>query len=110
MAQTLTLSQLLQKVDIDLRKAIVLLKYLKSLLELDRSDINNSIYEKIFEIAVELVALNDILMPRMAARQLTHSNVPARTAKEYYLRNCFIRYWIALPDNLRIIFVGMLLQ
>ena len=68
------------------------MKDFKSLLELDHSDINNSIYEKIFEIAVELVVPSDILMPQMAARQLTHSNVPARTAKKYFLRNCFIRF------------------
>ena len=54
--------------NIDVRKAHVLMKYLKLFLKFDRSDINNFIYEKIFEIAVELVALNDILMPRMAAR------------------------------------------
>ena len=46
MAHISTLSQLLQKVDIDLRKAIVLVKDLKSLLEFDRSDISNFTCEK----------------------------------------------------------------
>ena len=89
MAQTSVLSQLLQKVDIDLRTAVECVKDLQSLMESWRDVSTNSTYDDIYQKAVDIVAPAEMCMPRIAKHQTMRNNTPAGTPKLYYLRNLY---------------------
>ena len=89
MAQTSVLSQLLQKVDIDLRTAVECVKDLQSLMESWRDVSTNSTYDDIYQKAVDIVAPAEVCMPRIAKHQTMRNNTPAGTPKLYYLRNLY---------------------
>ena len=89
MAQTSVLSQLLQKVDIDLRTAVECVEDLQSLMESWRDVNTNSTYDGIYQKAVDIVAPAEMCMPRIAKHQTMRNNTPAGTPKLYYLQNLY---------------------
>ena len=83
------LSQLLQKVDIDLRTAMDCVNNLQSLMKSCRDVRNNDIYDKIYEKAANLMSPEEISMPRIVKHQTMRSNVPGKSLKKYYLRDFY---------------------
>ena len=89
LAQTSILSQLLQKVDIDLRTAVDCVNNLKSLMKSCRDFSDNDTYNEIYQKAASMVSPEEISIPRIAKHQTMRSNAPALTSKEYNLRNLY---------------------
>ena len=89
MAHTSILSQLLQKVDIDLRTAVDCVNNLQSLMKSCRDVGNNDTYDEIYQKAADMVSPEEISMPRIVKHQTMRSNVPAESPKNYYLRNLY---------------------
>ena len=79
MAHKSILSQLLQKVRIDLRKAVGCVNNLKSLMKSCRDVSNNDIYVEIYQKAAEMVSSEEISIPRIVKHQTMRSNVPAES-------------------------------
>ena len=90
MANTSILSQLLQKVDIKLRRAVDCVNNLQSLMKSCRDVGNNDAYKEIYQKSAYMVSLEEISMPRIIVKQQTmRSNVPAKSPKSYYLRKLY---------------------
>ena len=89
MAHTSILSQLLQKVDIDLRTAVDCVSNLQALIKSCRDVSNNDIYDEIYQKAADMVSPEEISMTRIVKHQTMRSNVPAESPKNYYLRNLY---------------------
>ena len=89
MAHTSILSQLLQKVDIDLKTAVDCVNNLQSLMKSCRDVGNNDTYDKIYQKAADMVSPGEISMPRIVKHQTMSSNVPAESPKNYYLCNLY---------------------
>ena len=89
MAHTLILSQLLQKVDIDLRTAVDCVNNLQSLMKSCRDVSSNDTYNEIYQKAAGMVSHKEISMSRIVKHQTIRSNVPAESPKNYYLRNLY---------------------
>ena len=89
MAHTSILSQLLQKVDIDLRTAVDCVNNLQSLMKSCRDVSNNDTYDEVYQKAADMVSPEEISMPRIVKHQTMRTNVPAETPKNYYLRNLY---------------------
>ena len=89
MAHTSILSQLLQKVDIDLRTTVNCINnlqlHMKSCRDVSNNDTNDEIYYK----AADMVSPEEISMPRIVKHQTMRSDVPAESPKNYYLRNLY---------------------
>ena len=75
MAPTSILSQLLQKVDIDLRTAVDCVNNLQSLMKSCRDVSNNDSYDKIYQKAADMVTPEEISMPRIVKHQTMRNNV-----------------------------------
>ena len=88
-AHTSILSQLLQKVDIDLRTAVDCVNNLQSLMKSCRDVSNNDTYDEIFQKAADMVSPEEISMPRIVKHQTMRSNVPPELPKNYYLCNLY---------------------
>ena len=88
-AHTSFLSQLLPKVDINLRTAVDCVNNLQSLMKSCRYVSNNGTYDKIYQKAADMVSPEEISMPRIVKHQTMRSNVPAESLKNYYLRNLY---------------------
>ena len=89
MTHTSILSQLLQKVDNDLRAAVNCVNNLKLLMKSRRDVSNNDTYDEIYQKAAALVSPEEISMLRVVKRQTMRSNVPVESPKNYYLRNLY---------------------
>ena len=91
MSYTSILSQLLQKVDIDLRTAVNCANTLQSLMKSCRDVSNNDTYDEIYQKAADMVSPEEInvRMPRIAKHKTMRSNVPAESPKNYYLHNLY---------------------
>ena len=89
MTHTLILSQLLQKVDIDLRTAVDCANNLQSLMKSCRDVSNNDAYDKIYHKAADMLSPEEISMPRVVKHQTIRTNVPAESPKNYYLCNLY---------------------
>ena len=89
MTQTSTLSQLLQKVDIDSRTAVDCVNNLQSLMKSCRDVSNNDIYDEIYQKVASMVSPEKINMPRIVKHQTMRSNVPAQSPKNCYLHNLY---------------------
>ena len=76
MAHTSILSQLQQKVDIDLRTAVNCVNNLQSLMKSCRDESNNDTYDEIYQKAADMVSPEEISMPRIVKHQTMLSNVP----------------------------------
>ena len=87
MAHTSILSQLLQKVDIDLRTAVDCVNNLQSLMKSCRDVSNNDTYDKICQKAAYLVLPEEISKPRIVKHQKMHRNVSAESSKNNYICN-----------------------
>ena len=85
-AHTSIFSQLLQKVDIDLRTAVDCVNNLQSLIKSCRDVSNNDTFDEINQKAADMVSSEEISMPRIVKHQTMRSNVPAESFKNYYLR------------------------
>ena len=72
------LSQLLQKVDIDLRTAVDCVNNLQSLMKSCGDVSNNDTYNEIYQKAADMVSPKEICMPRIVKHQTMRSNVPAK--------------------------------
>ena len=88
MAHTSILSQLLQKVDIDLRTAMDCVNNLQSLMKFCRDVSNNDTYNQIYQKVADMVPSEEIRMPCIVKHQTMRSNVPAESSKNY-LRNFY---------------------
>ena len=89
MAHTSILSQLLQKVDIDLRTAVDCVNNLQLLIKSCRDVSKNDPYDEIYQKAVDMVSPEEINLPRNVKHQTMRSNVPTKSPKNYYLRNFY---------------------
>ena len=83
MAHMSILSQLLQKVDIDLRIAVGCENNLQSLMKSFRDVSNNNTYDEIYQKAADMVSPEEMSMPRIVKHQTMRSNVPAESPKNY---------------------------
>ena len=88
MAHTSILSQLLQKVDIDLRAVVVWQSLMKSCRDVSNNDTCNEIYQK----AADMVSPEKISMRRIVKHQLMRSKVPAESPKNYHLFNLYYSF------------------
>ena len=70
MAHLSILSQLLQKVDIDLRTAVDCVNNLQSLMKSCRDVSNNDIYDEICQKAADMVSPEEISMPSIVKYQM----------------------------------------
>ena len=93
--KTSILSQLLQKVDIDLRTAMDCVNSLKSLMKSCRDVSANDTYNEIYQKAASMVSPEEISIPRIAKHHTMRSNAPALTSKEYYFPNSTTHFWTA---------------
>ena len=89
MAHTSNLSQLTQKVDINLRTAVNFENNLQSLMKSCRNVSNKNAYDEIYQKAADMVSPEEISMRRIVKHQTMRSNVPAESPKNYYLRNLY---------------------
>ena len=92
MEHTLILSQLLQKVDIDLKTAVDCANNLQSLMKSCQDVSNNYTYNEIYQKAADMVSPEEISMPRVVKHQTMRSNVSAESPKNYYLRNLYYQF------------------
>ena len=83
------LSQLPQKVGIDLRTAVDCVNNLQSLMKSCRNGSNNDTYDEIYRKATDMVSPEEISMPRIVKHQTKRSSVPAESPKNYFLRNFY---------------------
>ena len=88
MTQTSILSQLLQKVDCDLRTAVNCVNNLQSLMKSYRDVSNNDTYDEIYQKAADTVSPEGISMPRIVKHQTMRDNVPAELPKNYLQNLC----------------------
>ena len=84
------LSQLLLKVDIDLKTALDCANILQSLMKSCQDVTNSDTCDEIYQKAADVVSHEEISMPRIVEHQIMHSNEPADSPKNYYL--CFLYY------------------
>ena len=89
MAHSSILSQLLQKVDIDLRTAVDCVNNLQSLMKSYQDVSNNDTYDKVYRKAADMVSPKEISMQRVVKQQTMRDNVLAESPKNYYLRNLY---------------------
>ena len=89
MAHTSILSELLQKVDIDLRTAVDCVHNLQSLMKSCRDVSNNYTYDEIYQKAADMVSPEELSMPRIVKHQTMFSNVSKESPKNCYLRNLY---------------------
>ena len=89
MAHTSILSQLLQKVNIDLRAPVDCENNLQSLMKSCRDVSNNETYNEIYQKAADMTSPEEISMPRNVKHQTMRSNLQAESPMNYYLRNHF---------------------
>lgn len=87
MVHTSILSQLLQRVDVDLRKAIDCVEKLKTLLSAYRS--NSDKFHELYRKASDMIAPSEIKKPRIVQRQTTRANAPAESVEDYFRINVF---------------------
>ena len=87
MAHTSILSQLPQKVDIDLRTAVNCVNNLQLLMKSCRDVSNTDTYNEIYRKAADMVSPEEIGSPPIIKHQTMHSNAPAESSKNYHLRN-----------------------
>ena len=83
------LSQLLQKVDIDLRTAVECVNNLQLLMNSCQGVSNNDTYNVIYQKAADMVSPEEISMSRTVKHQTMRSNVPVKSPKNYYLLNLY---------------------
>ena len=69
MAHTSILSQLQQKVDIDLRTTVDCVNNLQSLMKSCRDVCNNDSYDEIYQKAADMVSPEEISLPRIVKHQ-----------------------------------------
>ena len=50
---------------------------------------NNDTYDEIYQKAPDMVSSEEISIPRIVKHRTMHSNVPAESTKNYYLRNLY---------------------
>ena len=86
------LSQLLQKVEFDLRTAVDCVNNLQSLMKSFRDVNDNDTYDEIYQKADDMVSPEEISMPLIVKHQTTRSNVSAESPKNYYLRNLYYQF------------------
>ena len=89
MEHTSILSQLLQKVDIDLKTAVDCVNNLQLLIKSYRDISNNDTYDEIYQKATEMVSPEEISMPHVVKYQTIRSNVTAETPDNYFPRNLY---------------------
>ena len=87
LAHTSILSQLQQKVNIDLRTTVDCENNLQSLMKFCRDVNNNDAYNEIYQKEADMVLPEKISMPRIVKHQTICSNAPAESPKNYYLCN-----------------------
>ena len=80
MAHTSILSQLLQKVGIDLRIALGCVIYSQSLMKSGQDVSNNDTCDEIYEKAADMMQPEEINMPRILKHQTMRSNVAAKSS------------------------------
>ena len=80
MAHASILSQLLQKVDIDLRTAVDCVNNLQSLMKSCRDVRNIDTEDEFNQKAADMESPEEISMPRIAKHQMVRSNVPAESS------------------------------
>ena len=79
MKHTSILSQLLQKVDINLRTELDRENNLQSLMKSFRDVSNNDTYDEIYQKAADMVLRKEISMPRILKHHTMRCNVPAES-------------------------------
>ena len=93
MTHTSVLSQLLQKVDINLRTAVDCVNNLQSLMKSCRDMSNNDTYDEIYQKAADMVSLEEISMPCIVKHQAMRRGVSVllstESPKNYYLLNLY---------------------
>ena len=89
MAHTSILSQLLQKVNIDLRTAVDCVNDLQSLTKSCRDVSNSDIYDEIYQKAADMVSPEEISMAHIVKHQMMCNSVPAESPKNHFLRNLY---------------------
>ena len=62
---------------------------LQSLMKSCRDISNSDTYDEIYQKAADMVSPEEISIPRIVKHQTMHSNVPAETPKNYYLRSLY---------------------
>jgi len=93
LAYSLSLSLSLQKVNIDLLKAISSVSALLEVLKQKRTEADET-FSQIWTTAEELASLADceLQTPRLVGRQCHRSNVPAASPQEYYRQSVYIPF------------------
>ena len=89
MAQKSIFSQLLQKIDIDLRTAVGCVNNLQLLMKSCRDVSINDTYDEIYRKAAGMMSPEKISMPHIVKHYTIRRNVPAVSSKNYYFRNLY---------------------
>ena len=89
MAHTSVFSQLLQKVNIDLRTVVDCANNLQSLMNSCQDVSNNDTCDEICHKAADMMSPEKISMPRIVKHQLIRSKVPAESPKNYHPFNLY---------------------
>ena len=89
LAHTSILSQLQQKVNIDLRTTVDCENNLQSLMKFCRDVNNNDTYNEIYQKVADMLSPEEISMPPIVKCQTMCCNIPTELPKNYYLCNLY---------------------